>query len=99
MSGPGLCGIIWAKHRNGLQALLKRSAEKELDSLTTSVRQRIVKRLLALEDNARPRGVRKLQGQNAYRLRVRDFRVLYTVDDTNLLVTIYAVGHRREVYR
>jgi mRNA interferase RelE/StbE len=81
------------------QVLLKRSAEKELDSLPKDLRQRIIKRLLALEENARPDGVRKLQGEEAYRIRVGDYRVLYTVDDIDHLVTVYAIGHRREVYR
>ena len=81
------------------QVLLKRSAEKELDALPASVRGRIAVRLLDLEENPRPVGVAKLQGQASYRLRVGDYRVLYTIDDTGKLVTIYAIGHRREVYR
>ena len=81
------------------QVLLKRSAEKELDALPASVRGRIVARLLGLEENPRPVGVTKLQGQASYRLRVGNYRVLYAIDDTDRLVTIYAIGHRREVYR
>jgi mRNA interferase RelE/StbE len=81
------------------KVLIKRSAEKELDSLPENLRQRIVKRLLVLEENARPDGVRKLQGQEAYRMRVGDYRVLYSVDDGDHMVTVYAIGHRREVYR
>ena len=78
---------------------LKRSAEKELDALQTNVRDRIIKRLLALEDNPRPSGIKKLQGEESYRLRVGDYRLLYTVDDRVKKVLILAVGHRREVYR
>ena len=37
--------------------------------------------------------------EEEYRLRVGDYRVLYTIDDTNKVVTIFSVGHRREVYR
>ena len=81
------------------QVLLKRSAEKELDALPASIHKRVVARLLDLEESPRPVGVTKLQGQASYRLRVGDYRVLYTIDDTDRLVTIYAVGHRREVYR
>jgi mRNA interferase RelE/StbE len=78
---------------------IKRSAEKELDNLPGRLRSRIAARLLALENDPRPAGVKKLQGEDAYRLRVGDYRVLYTIDDTEMLVTIYAIGHRREVYR
>ncbi len=45
------------------QAIIQRSAEKELDALEKPVHKRIVTRLLALEENPRPTGVKKLQGQ------------------------------------
>ncbi len=55
------------------RVILKRSAEKELDALPASVRERIAVRLLSLEDNPRPPGVKKLQGEESYRLRVGDY--------------------------
>ena len=79
---------------------LKRSAEKELEDLPGHVHDRIVKRLLALEQNPRPRGVRKLRGKaEEYRLRVGDYRVLYIVDDAAQVVEVVAIRHRREAYR
>ena len=81
------------------EVLIKRSAEKELDSLPSSVSKRIAKRLFSLEGDPRPAGAKKLQGEEAYRLRVANYRVLYTVDDATRQVAIYAVGHRREIYR
>lgn len=81
------------------QVIIKRTAEKELDALDAQVRNRIGKRLLKLEDDPRPQSVKKLQGQDSFRLRVGDYRVLYTIDDQKGEVWIYAVGHRREVYR
>ena len=78
---------------------IKRSVEKELYALPVSMRERIAVRLLALEDNPRRPGVKKLQAEESYRLRVGDYRVLFTIDDQQQVVTIYAVGHRREVYR
>jgi len=78
---------------------LKRSAEKELDDLPDPIHNRIVERLLALEQNPRPRGVKKLKGRaEEYRLRVGDYRVLYVVDDAAQVVEIMAVRHRREAY-
>jgi len=81
------------------QVILKRSAEKELDALQANLRERILRRLLALEENPRPSGIKKLQGQESFRLRVGDYRVLYTIDDKSKQVFIVGVGHRREVYR
>jgi len=78
---------------------LKRSAEKELDGLPQEVHQRIIKRLLALKANPRPHGAKKLGGAERYRLRVGDYRVLYTIDDEFQKIEVSAVGHRREVYR
>jgi mRNA interferase RelE/StbE len=80
------------------QVHILRSAEKEMDRLPATVHARLCKRILSLEDNPRPRGVKKLSGREEYRLRVGDYRILYVIDDGNHTVTIVAVGHRREVY-
>ncbi len=79
--------------------IIKRSAEKELDALPKGVQERVLARLLALEENPRPPGVKKLQGQESYRLRAGDYRILYTVDDKSKKVLVLAIGNRREVYR
>ncbi len=81
------------------QILVKRSAEKELAALSPQMRERIAERLLALEENPRPLDIKKLREQEGYRLRVGDYRVLFTIDDSARLVYIYAVGHRRKIYR
>ena len=75
------------------------NAEKEMARLAPLVHTRISGRILSLEDNPRPRGSKKLSGRDEYRLRVGAYRVLYTIDDKNNIVTIFAIGHRREVYR
>ena len=79
--------------------LLKKSVEKELDRLPAGTHDQIEERLRVLADNPRPHGSKKLHGQQAYRIRVGDYRVLYTIDDEARTVTVYSVGHRREVYR
>ena len=79
------------------QVFVKRSAEKELNAFSAKTRSRINKRLLSLELNPRPPGVVKLQGQEAYRIRVGVYRVLYTIDDKSKVVMVYAIGHRRDV--
>jgi mRNA interferase RelE/StbE len=81
------------------QVRINRSADKEPDALQSNLRARIVDRLLKLEENPRPHRDKKLQGQEAYRLRVSDYRILYTINDAEQLVIIYTIGHRREVYR
>jgi len=78
---------------------LKKSAEKDLDSLPREVHQKIIKRLLSLKGNPRPPGAKKLWGGERYKIRVGDYRVLYTIDDALQKIEVSAVGHRREVYR
>ena len=80
------------------QVRIVRSAEKEMERLPATVHARLSKRILSLEENPRPRGVKKLSGREEYRLRVGDYRILYVIDDGNHTVTIVAVGHRHEVY-
>ena len=78
---------------------LIRSAEKELNRLPLTVYNRLRVKILSLEENPRPRGVKRLSGREEYRLRVGDYRILYLIDDKRSTVTVIAVGHRREVYR
>jgi len=75
------------------------SAEKEMEKLSVPIHNRISKRILSLENNPRPKGTKKLSARDEYRLRAGNYRILYTVNDSDGVVTIIAVGHRREVYR
>lgn len=70
-----------------------------MDKLPREIHARISKRILSLEDNPRPSGAKKLAGREEYRLRIGDYRVLYAIDDEEDAITVFAVVHRREVYR
>jgi mRNA interferase RelE/StbE len=75
------------------------AAQKELDALDDSLFARIDRRILALADDPRPAGSKKLKGYKDYwRIRIGDWRVVYIVDDAAKLVSITRVAHRREVY-
>jgi len=78
---------------------VKSSAIKELESLPPKDLARVAMRIEGLATDPRPPGCEKLSGQERYRLRQGDYRILYEVDDPRLVVTIVKVGHRREVYR
>lgn len=78
----------------------RRSAEKDMRKLDAKTQTRVFKAIEPLAVEPRPDGCRKLQGSdNAYRIRVGDYRVVYTVDDEIRIVAIERVGHRRDVYR
>ena len=78
---------------------IKPSAAKELEALPKKDRLRIAARIQALAADSRPPGCEKLSGEDLYRVRQGNYRILYTVDDAALLVVVYKIGHRREVYR
>ncbi|WP_136041805.1 MULTISPECIES: type II toxin-antitoxin system RelE family toxin [unclassified Microbacterium] len=74
-------------------------AAKEIRKLDPQVRRRILAGIAALEKEPRPSGVRKLTGfDNAWRIRIGDHRVLYEVVDDVVVVTVFRVAHRRDVY-
>jgi len=81
------------------RVVITRSAEKELDRLPEPHFGRLAARILDLERVPRPRGCRKLQGSDGWRLRVADYRVLYDIDDAAKVVKIAAVLHRSVAYR
>ena len=78
---------------------LRQSAVKELESLPRRDLARVMSRIKVLADNPRPPACEKLSGQERYRVRQGDYRILYEVDDSDQVVTVVKVGHRREVYR
>ena len=79
--------------------LLTKSAAKELESVPAKERQRIVTKIGSLARNPRPVGVEKLSGDEKYRIRQGDYRILYEIVDAELIVTVVRVGNRREVNR
>ena len=80
--------------------LLAPPAERQLKSLTESVQKRIVKRLKSLRENPRPQGAKKLAGEDdLYRVREGDYRIIYTIQDKELIVLVVKIGDRKEVYR
>jgi mRNA interferase RelE/StbE len=79
--------------------LIKRSAAKELENLPPKIRSRVASKIQGLGTEPRPLGAEKLSGQEKYRIRQRDYRVLYMIDDSSESVTVVKVGHRRDVCR
>jgi mRNA interferase RelE/StbE len=78
----------------------RRSAEKDLRRLDAAMQRRVLRATSRLAGEPRPAGCRRLHGsENGFRIRVGDYRIVYTVDDEVLVVAIERVRHRREVYR
>jgi mRNA interferase RelE/StbE len=81
------------------QLIIKPSAEKQAAKLPAQTRLRITDALDGLKENPRPRGCVKLKGEGDFwRVRVGDYRVVYTIEDDKLVVLVVRVAHRKDVY-
>lgn len=79
---------------------IKQSARKELDSLPEQIFLKIDKAILILKENPFPfPQAKKLKGEDKCRLRVGDYRIVYSIDEEQKIITIFRVRHRKDVYR
>jgi mRNA interferase RelE/StbE len=79
---------------------IKRSAVKEIEAIPQKKeRQRIIRRIGQLASDPRPPGSRKLSGHDKYRIRQGAYRIVYSIEDKELIVVVVKVGHRKDVYR
>lgn len=82
------------------RVFLKPSAAREIERIPRKRdRQRIVEKIEALADDPRAHGCRKLSGRERYRLRHGDYRIVYAIEDEDLVVYVVKVGHRKDIYR
>jgi mRNA interferase RelE/StbE len=82
------------------QITFARSARKELEHLRDPLLSRIFRSIEALGRNPRPPGCRRLEGaDDLWRVRVGDYRIVYSIDDARRLIDISAIRHRSDVYR
>jgi len=82
------------------RVFLERAAEKDLKQLSAQLHNRVISAIRKLVRNPRPAGCRKLTGgDNDWRIRVGEYRVVYEIDDAAKIIRVNRVRHRREVYR
>ena len=77
---------------------LTKGAAKQLDKLSDVVAKPILKSIESLSANPRPNGYKKLKGRDGYRIRIGDYRVIYSIHDKMLLVEVVDVGNRKDIY-
>ncbi|HMY26871.1 MAG TPA: type II toxin-antitoxin system RelE/ParE family toxin [Solirubrobacterales bacterium] len=77
---------------------LRPAALRSLRKLDPQIRRRVQGAIALLADDPRPPAARKLKGRDAFRVRVGDYRVIYTIEDEVLLIVVVTLGHRRDVY-
>ena len=82
------------------EIVFARSARKELQALPYTVAERVLEKVELLALNPRPSGCKKLRGHSSlWRIRVGEYRVIYSIDDDNRIVDVSVVRHRSEAYR
>lgn len=78
---------------------IKKSAVKELNNLPNNDLKKIIRKIQDLTNNPRPGGCKKLSGEEKYRIRSGNYRILYTIEDDVLIIYVIKIGHRKDVYR
>lgn len=75
-------------------------AQKQLSSIPKAALKKVAQKIEKLSSNPLPPGHEKMAGMdNCYRIRQGDYRIIYTIQDKELIVLVLKIGHRREVYR
>ena len=79
--------------------VIKQSVAKDLRPIPNKDVKRILQRIEQLAQDPRPPGSEKLSGEEKYRVRQGDYRILYRIEDEIVTVFIVKIGHRRDVYQ
>ena len=74
-------------------------AQRALDKLPQTDFDVVLRAVKDLAELPRPRGVEKIKNAGLWRVRQGDYRIVYSIDDSQQTVTILRIGHRREIYR
>jgi len=83
---------------SAFQVELRPAAVRQLKKINKTDRLRLLGAIALLGKDPRPPSSRQLRGRPGWRVRVGDYRILYTIDDGKVLVVVVAVGHRREIH-
>lgn len=83
---------------NSYVIVLSLKAKKQLDKLSDNIAEPIFFAISELEMNPRPPGCKKLKGRDGYRIRVGNYRIIYEIFVSELVVDVIALGHRKDIY-
>ena len=75
------------------------AAKRDLKRLPKDALRRVGTAITSLANDPHPAGSTKLSGTDFYRVRVGDYRVIYRVQEQQVVVLVLRVGHRRDIYR
>jgi mRNA interferase RelE/StbE len=81
------------------EVVFRKSVAQDLRRIPNRDLRRILATIDSLSEEPRPAGIEKLSGQEKYRVRQGDYRIIYEIKDDEVIVVVVKVGHRRDVYR
>ena len=84
---------------NKFRIQFTRKAAKQLDKIPDSDAGKILSLIASLANDPRPIASKKLKGRNSYRIRKGNYRIIYEIFESKLVIDIITIGHRRDVYR
>jgi mRNA interferase RelE/StbE len=81
------------------KVFFKKSVEKDLKGIPKKTLLKILDKIQKLYDDPRPIGSEKLTGQERYRIRQGTYRIIYSIQDSELTIWVVKVGHHKGIYR
>lgn len=81
------------------QVFIERYAVKQILKLDKNAIPLVKSSIAGLAENPRPFGYKKLKGEEAFRIRVGSYRIIYEIDDNKIMITVVSVGHRKDIYK
>ena len=79
--------------------VFRKSVYKDMASIPQKDNQSILGAIGSLSENPRPVQAKKLSGDEKYRLRCGNYRILYEINDAEVVICIVKVGHRKDICR
>ena len=79
--------------------IITKQVQKQLSQLPNHIAEIMEAKMLELEDNPKPNGSIKLSGREAYRIRQGNYRFIYEIQNTILIIRIIKIAHRKDIYR
>jgi len=74
------------------------TASRQLEKLQNLISSRIIKKVSELSQNPFSKEIKRLKGEQAFRLRIGDYRVIFDIDIKNRVIVILRLGHRKNIY-
>ena len=79
--------------------LFRKSVSRDMRRIPNQDIRRILKTIVSFSEDPRPSGAERLSGQERYRVRQGNYRIIYEINDWEIIVVVVKVGHRKDVYR